>query len=239
MISYEIPMGLALLCVILTAGTIRPDAIVAQQLEGQWFLLHQPLAAILFYTCLLAEANRSPFDLSEAEQELVGGWHTEYSSMKWALFFMGEYIHVFVGGAFFSVLFLGGWSLNPFFGWDLPAEGGIALILLQVAVVMGKAFLLVALAMVVRWTLPRFRFDQLMRLAWEGMIPTALLLLLMTSLFVFLGWTHLMWLGSLAALLVIWVVNPMMPKQANPNHRVPLIGSRFSPLEGSDIAAAD
>ncbi|MHC5023125.1 MAG: complex I subunit 1/NuoH family protein, partial [Planctomycetota bacterium] len=90
MISYEIPLGLALLCVILTAGTVRPDLIIAAQTgEGnQWFLIHQPLAAILFYTCLLAEANRAPFDLSEAEQELVGGWHTEYSSMKWALFFV-------------------------------------------------------------------------------------------------------------------------------------------------------
>ena len=112
MISYEIPMGLALLCVVLTAGTLLPQEIVRQQLDGQWYLLQQPLAALLFYICMLAESGRAPFDLAEAEQELIGGWHTEYSSMKWALFFMGEYIHVVVGSAFFATLFLGGWSLN-------------------------------------------------------------------------------------------------------------------------------
>ncbi len=232
MISYEIPMGLCLLCVILTAGTVRPVEIVGQQLAGgEWFLLHHPLVAILFYTCLLAEANRAPFDLAEAEQELVGGWHTEYSSMKWALFFMGEYIHMIVGSAFFAVLFLGGWSLNPLgLGPDLPAAGGLGMILLQVGVVSGKIVALIFLTMVVRWTLPRFRFDQLMRLAWEGMIPTSLLLLLMTSVFVFFGWTNLLWLGSLGCLAIIYFVRPVMPKQANPNHRVPMIGSRFSPL---------
>lgn len=234
MISYEIPMGLALLCVILTAGTVRADDIVAQQVGGQWNLIQQPLTAILFYICLLAEANRAPFDLAEAEQELIGGWHTEYSSMKWALFFMGEYVHVFIGSAFFAVLFLGGWSVNPLFGSDLPAAGGLGLILLQFTVVLTKAFLLVALTMVVRWTLPRFRFDQLMRLAWEGMIPTGLLLLLVTSFMVFMGWTNVMWLGSLAALGIIVVVYPYLPKQANPNHRVPLVGSRFSPLEEAE-----
>ncbi|NNF44606.1 MAG: NADH-quinone oxidoreductase subunit NuoH [Phycisphaerales bacterium] len=239
MISYEIPLGLCLLCVILAAGTLRADQIVTQQIDGAWFIVQQPLTALLFYVCLLAEANRAPFDLSEAEQELVGGWHTEYSSMKWALFFMGEYIHVFVGSAFFAVLFLGGWSLNPLpFGPDLPAAGGLGLILLQFSVVMGKVVALVALTMVVRWTLPRFRFDQLMRLAWEGMIPTALLLLLVVSIFVYRGWTEYLWAGSLGALAVILFVYPYLPKQANPNHRVPLIGSRFSPLEEGDLSPA-
>ncbi len=231
MISYEIPMGLALLCVILAAGTVRPEEIIRQQVEGQWFIVHQPLTAILFYVCMLAEANRAPFDLAEAEQELIGGWHTEYSSMKWALFFMGEYIHIFVGSAFFAVLFLGGWSINPLFGADLPMAGGFSLILAQFAVVMTKVFLLVLFTMVVRWTLPRFRFDQLMRLAWEGMIPAGLLLVLVTSVFVFFGWTDLMVLGSLAALITIVIVYPYLPKQAVPNRRIPLIGSRFSPVE--------
>jgi NADH-quinone oxidoreductase subunit H len=240
MVSYEIPMGLALLCVILTAGSVRADEIVSLQVEGQWFLLDQPLAALLFYTCMLAEANRAPFDLAEAEQELVGGWHTEYSSMKWALFFMGEYIHIFVGSAFFAVLFLGGWSLNPLFGYDLPLAGGFWMILLQFAIVLGKILFMVVFTMVVRWTLPRFRFDQLMRLAWEGMIPTGLLLLLVTSFFIFLGWTDYLWLGSVAALLIILVVYPLLPKQANPNHRVPLYGSRFSPAAvGEQMAKGD
>jgi NADH-quinone oxidoreductase subunit H len=231
MISYEIPMGLALLALILTAGTIRPDEIVAQQLEGgSWYILHHPLAAILFYVCMLAEANRAPFDLAEAEAELVGGWHTEYSSMKWAMFFLGEYCHMIAGGAFFVVLFLGGWSINPFaVGWDMPASGPWWMILLQLGVVLGKVFLVVFLTMVIRWTLPRFRYDQLMRLAWEGMIPAALLIVLVTSAMVYLGWTDFMWLGSLAAIAAIWIIRPMMPTQANPNRRIGIIGSRFSP----------
>ena len=233
MISYEIPLGIALLCVILTAGTVRADQIVALQIgQGhQWFLLHQPLAAIIFYTCMLAEANRAPFDLAEAEAELVGGWHTEYSSMKWALFFMGEYVHLFVGGAFFTTLFLGGWSLNPFgHGPDLPLGGSIGMILLQFGIVLGKTFLIICLTMMVRWTLPRFRFDQLMRLSWEGMIPASLFLLLVTSFWVYMGWEDYLWAGSLVTIAIIFAINPLMPRQPNPNHRVPLIGSRFSPL---------
>ena len=131
MISYEIPMGLALLCVVLAAGTFSPYEIVEQQLRGQWNLVQQPLAAVIFYTCLLAEANRAPFDLAEADSELIGGFHTEYSSMKFALFFLGEYFHIVTGSAFFAVIFLGGWSINPFTGADLPVEGGLILMLLS------------------------------------------------------------------------------------------------------------
>lgn len=233
MISYEIPLGLALLCVILTAGSVQAYEIVAAQTGAghQWFILHQPLAAIIFYTCILAEANRAPFDLAEAEAELVGGWHTEYSSMKWAMFFLGEYVGMFVGSAFFAVLFLGGWSLNPFgVGPDLPLAGGIGIILLQFGVMLGKIFLLICLTMMVRWTLPRFRFDQLMRLSWEGMIPATLLLLLVTSFVVYMGWTGWMWAASLATIAIIWIVQPLLPRQPNPNRRIALIGSRFSPL---------
>ncbi len=234
MVSYEIPMGLAILAIILTAGTIRPSEMIAQQLDGQWFLIHQPVAALLFYICMLAEANRLPFDLAEAESELIGGWHTEYSSMKWVLFFLAEYGHLIVGSAFFAVMFLGGWSLNPFGGFDLTMTGGLGMILLQCGVVFGKAFALICLTMAVRWTLPRFRFDQLMRLAWEGMIPTALLVLLVTSFVVFMGWSAWMWLASLITLGFIWLVRPMLPHQASPNHRLGLVGSRFSPVSGAD-----
>ena len=226
-ISYEIPMGLALLCVILASGTLLPQTIVTQQLSGQWNIVQQPIVAILFYVCLLAEANRAPFDLAEAEQELVGGWHTEYSSMRWALFFMGEYIHLFVGAAFFATLFLGGWSLNPLTGWDLPATGGALMIALQVGIVLGKVFLLVFFAMMVRWTLPRFRFDQLMRLAWEGMIPTSLLLVLIVTLYMYLGWSDYLWTGSILAILIMVIGRPLLPK-SNTNNRIELLGSRFS-----------
>ncbi len=235
MVSYEIPMGLALLAVILTAGTLRPSELIEQQLYGQWFLVHQPVAALLFYTCLLAEANRLPFDLAEAETELVGGWHTEYSSMKWVLFFLGEYGHLLVGSAFFAVLFLGGWSINPLTGADLPMTGGLGMILLQCGIVFGKVFCLICLTMALRWTLPRFRYDQLMRLAWEGLIPTALLVLLVTSMFVFLGWTEdWMWAGSLGMVIVIWLLQPLAARRVNLNRRIPLAGSRFSPLSDEE-----
>ena len=231
MISYEIPMGLSLLAVILVAGSIRPDAIIGGQAAGAWNLVQLPVAAIIFYTCMLAESNRAPFDLAECESELVGGYHTEYSSMRFALFFLGEYFHMITGAAFFTMLFLGGWSVNPFGGWDLPASGAWWLGLIQFGVVAGKMFLLVAFAMAIRWTLPRFRFDQLMRLAWEGMIPASLLVMLVTSVFLFLGWADWMWAGSLGTIALIYLILPIMPRQANPNNRVRMIGSRFSPVD--------
>ena len=231
MVSYEIPMGLSILVLILTAATVHPAEMVARQLEGQWFLLHQPLAAIIFFTCMLAEANRLPFDLAESESELVGGWHTEYSSLKWAFFFMGEYGHILVGSAFFTVMFLGGWSINPFTGDDLPTSGGLVMILLQVGVVMGKVLALIGLIMALRWTLPRFRYDQVMRLAWEGMIPASLFMLLVTSVYVYLGLCAdgLMWTGSLGVIFLIWLGRPLVARKTAPNHRIPLAGSRFSP----------
>ncbi|MEY4119078.1 MAG: hypothetical protein RLZZ116_2406 [Planctomycetota bacterium] len=238
MISYEIPMGLALLCVVLAAGTFNPYAIVQQQVSGQWNLVQQPLAAVIFYTCLLAEANRAPFDLAEAESELIGGYHTEYSSMKFALFFLGEYFHIVTGSAFFAVLFMGGWSLNPFTGTDLPMSGGLPLMLAQVAIMLGKVTLLVSLTMALRWTLPRFRFDQLMRLSWEGMIPVSLLLLVMVSFFVYFGATAYLWLGSIGVAVLVYMLKPIMGAHVEANQRIRMIGSRFSPLtdDGGTLA---
>jgi NADH-quinone oxidoreductase subunit H len=238
MISYEIPMGLALLCVVLAMGTFSPYSIVEQQLAGQWNMVQQPLAAVIFYTCLLAEANRAPFDLAEAESELIGGYHTEYSSMKFALFFLGEYFHIVTGSAFFVVLFMGGWSVNPFTGLDLPTEGGPLLMLAQIAVVLGKVTLMVSLTMALRWTLPRFRFDQLMRLSWEGMIPVSLILLLVVSFFVYFGKTEYLWAGSLGAMALVYFLSPIMSSHVEANKRIRMIGSRFSPMtdDGATLA---
>ena len=232
MISYEIPMGLSLLAIILVSGSIRPMVIIGGQLDGAWNLMQLPVAAIIFYTCMLAESNRAPFDMAECESELVGGYHTEYSSMRFALFFLAEYFHMITGAAFFTMLFLGGWSVNPFGGWDLPVEGAWWMGLIQFGVVAFKMFLLVAFAMAIRWTLPRFRFDQLMRLAWEGMIPVSLLVMLMVSFFLFMGWNDYMWAGSLGCIGFIYVILPFMPQKSDPNHRTRLVGSRFSPVEG-------
>lgn len=239
MVSYEIPMGLSILAIVLFAGSIMPSEIVARQLDGAWFVLHQPVAAILFYTCMLAENNRAPFDLAEAESELVGGYHTEYSSMKFALFFLAEYAHMIIGSAFLVVLFFGGWSLNPLpWGADLPYAGGLGLILLQFAIVCAKIFLVISLTMAIRWTLPRFRFDQLMRLAWEGMIPAGMLIVLVTAFVVFFGGQTWMWLASIATILFIWAIRPFLPQHARPNHRIPMIGSRFNPLPEEDVQTA-
>ena len=239
MISYEIPMGLALLCVVLAAGTFAPYTIIEQQLNGQWNIVQQPLAAVVFYTCLLAEANRAPFDLAEAESELIGGYHTEYSSMKFALFFLGEYFHIVTGSAFFAVLFLGGWSVNPFTGADLPTEGGPLLMLAQIAIVLGKVTLMVSLTMALRWTLPRFRFDQLMRLSWEGMIPVSLILLLMVSFFVYFDAVPYLWAGSLGVVALIYFLKPIMAAGDESNKRIRMIGSRFSPLTDGEGTLAN
>ena len=243
MVSYEIPMGLALLAVVLMAGTLDPFQIIAQQQEGAWNLLQMPVAAILFYACMLAESNRAPFDLAEAESELIGGYHTEYSSMKFAIFFLGEYFHMITGAAFFTMLFLGGWSVNPIAGiipWDLTNGGDVWWMgIIQFVVVLFKMFLMVAFGMAVRWTLPRFRFDQLMKLAWEGMIPTSLLVVLITSVWIYFGWQDWMFVASLGTIMIIFIAHPFMPRQPEPNRRIKLIGSRFSPLEASDVVPID
>ena len=231
-ISYEIPMGVCMLAVILMCGSFTPGEIIASQQAGSWNIVQQPLAAVLFYVCMLAETNRLPFDLAECESELVGGYHTEYSSMRFALFFLAEYFNMIAGAALFCVLFLGGWSVNPlgaFIPGDLPLVGGLPLVMAQMGVMAAKTAAVVTLGIALRWTLPRFRFDQLMRLAWEGMIPTSLLILTCTAVFMYFGLVQWMWAGSLLCLGIVWFVGPRLPRSARPNAKIGLIGSRFSP----------
>ena len=182
MISYEIPMGLAIVVVLLVAGTLRPEIIVNQQAQsGIWNIFLHPIAALLLAICAFAEANRTPFDLMEAEQELVGGFHTEYSSMKFAMFFLGEYAHMITASAIFVALFLGGWHF-----WFLPGVENSAwwAALIKFCVYWAKIILFIGFYMVIRWTLPRFRFDQLMRLAWKSMIPLGLGLVVVQAVLV-------------------------------------------------------
>jgi NADH-quinone oxidoreductase subunit H len=249
MVSYEIPMGLCVLIVILTFQTT--DAGLLSNLQagsgsaGIWGIFMHPLLAIIFFTCVLAECNRAPFDLAESEQDLVGGFHTEYSAMKWALFFLAEYMHMITGAAFFCLLFLGGWDLLPFVA-VLPTVAdagwaGVLVVLLKVGVFVGKVVLLIWVMMWIRWTLPRFRFDQLMRLTWRGLIPTCILVLLLSTLVVFAekmaGWESrwitagLLLLSNIAAVVIVTVIGPMIPGNAGGeiNRRVGLEGSRFSP----------
>lgn len=235
MISYEAALSLSVLSVILLSGTLSTSGIVAEQSQWNWNLwLTGFIPFAIFLISGTAELNRPPFDLVEAEQELVGGFHTEYSSMKFALFFLGEYMHMITSAGFLALLFLGGWSWNPFgSAGEFAAVGGIGLVLLKCAVYGLKVFLLVALMMLVRWTIPRFRFDQLMRLAWRSLIPLALLLLLATGALVYTGLakTHpwSMTLANLGAVLVVLVLGPMIPQGPPVNRRVGLEGSRFSP----------
>ena len=179
LISYELAMGLAVVSIILLAGSLRLNDIITDQ-QGSffsWNIFRQPLAFLIFLIAVYAETNRLPFDLSEAEQELVGGYHTEYSSMKFAMFFMAEYANMITAAALTVTLFFG--------GWDVPLldEGSLGLFgaLLSVLSFILKMAFFLFLFIWVRWTFPRFRYDQLMRLGWKVMLPLALFNIFLTG----------------------------------------------------------
>jgi NADH-quinone oxidoreductase subunit H len=168
-ISYEIPLGMSVLGVVLVVGSLNLEKIQAYQLTHGWFILYQPLAFLLFMVSVYAECNRLPFDLPEAEQELVGGFHTEYGAMKLGLMLMVDYIHMITTSFFMAILFFGG---THFPGLD--HIDGTAGLVVKFLVLGAKVFLFLMLYMLIRWTIPRFKFDQLMGLAWQVMIPLAI-----------------------------------------------------------------
>ncbi|MBI3466055.1 MAG: NADH-quinone oxidoreductase subunit NuoH, partial [Planctomycetes bacterium] len=164
-ISYEIPLGLSILGVVLITGSLNLERIIAYQADHVWLVFYQPLSVLLFFTSALAECNRLPFDLPECEQELVGGYNTEYSGMQWAMFFFGEYTHMITVSFLTAILFFGGWDLP----WVISAgQTGFIASLAKVLVLLAKGFAGILFMMWIRWTLPRFRFDQLMNLAWRA-----------------------------------------------------------------------
>ncbi len=174
-IGYEIPLGLSILGVVLLSGSLNLERIIQQQAEGgffAWNIWFQPLAWLIFLVSAMAETNRLPFDLPEAEQELVGGYHTEYSALKFGMFFLGEYTHLITISFLLSILFFGGWHF-PWIAEPGSVYSGATLV--KVVVLLAKVAFFIVLIMLVRWTLPRFRFDQLMGLAWKTLIPLALL----------------------------------------------------------------
>jgi NADH-quinone oxidoreductase subunit H len=181
LVSYEIPLGLSILGVVLIAQSLNLERIIDAQADSVWFIFYQPIACLLFFTSALAESNRLPFDLPECEQELIGGYHTEYSGFRWCMFFVGEYTHMITVSFLTAILFFGGWDL-PFVVSAEPT--GFVAALLKFVVLLVKAFSLILFMMWLRWTLPRFRFDQLMNLAWKVLIPLSLVNLLVTAVVV-------------------------------------------------------
>ncbi len=180
MISYEISMGLSVIPVLLIVGNLNLGAIIGWQADNGWLIIYAPLAFVIFLVASFAETNRTPFDLPEAETELVGGYHTEYGSMKFALFFLAEYSNMVASSAMMVTLFFGGWTL-PFWGLDHAAQSlgmGVAHILVFLA----KMLFFMVLFIWVRWMFPRFRYDQLMDLGWRTFLPLALVNILVTAI---------------------------------------------------------
>jgi NADH-quinone oxidoreductase subunit H len=195
-ISYEIPMGMSVLGVVLLSGSLNLERIIDRQVfVNGWNIIYQPLAFVLFLTAIFAECNRLPFDLPEAEQELVGGYHTEYSAMKFALFFLGEYAHMITTSFLITAMFLGGWYVPYLVG----PEAHLALQVVAFAV---KMFAFILFSMFIRWTIPRFRFDQLMGLAWKVFIPLTLINLVLVMVVQHLR-LSLLWLLPASLLLLV------------------------------------
>ena len=183
MISYELSMGLSLIGIIMMAGSLKLDKIVEMQAGWHWNIIMQPIGFITFLVASFAETNRLPFDLPEAEPELVAGYHTEYSGMKFGLFYLAEYSNMFVSSALITTLYLGGWQV-PFVHSIGLSDFWISIV--QVLGFLVKIVLMVAFFIIIRWTIPRFRYDQLMNLGWKFMLPIAILNLLITGLVILL-----------------------------------------------------
>jgi len=180
MVSYEISMGMSTIPVLLLAGNVSLNAIITQQAWGGWNVVNLTVAFFIFMVAAFAETNRLPFDLPEAESELIAGYHTEYSAMKFSLFFIAEYASMVTASALMATLFFGGWdvpftardNIGPYSGW---------LTLLSIFIFLAKILFFLFLYMCVRWTLPRFRYDQLMSLGWKFMLPLALIYIVLIA----------------------------------------------------------
>jgi NADH-quinone oxidoreductase subunit H len=193
MISYEIAMGMSVIPIFLYVGDLNLSSVITAQTGTQlgflpnWFVIQTPmtfLAFCIFLVASFAETNRTPFDLPEAEQELAGGYNIEYSAIKFAMFFMGEYANMILVSAMMVTLFFGGWTL-PWFGLDQPASD-LVHGMLHIGIFLGKVFLFLVMFVWIRWMWPRFRYDQLMDLGWRRFIPVALANILVTA--VWLWW---------------------------------------------------
>jgi len=173
MVSYEIAMGMSTIPVILLAGNVTLSSVIREQAHGMWNVCNLTVAFFIFLVAGFAETNRLPFDLPEAESELIAGYHTEYSAMKFSLFFIAEYCNMVTVSALMATLFFGGWDI-PFTGWDNAAPFTVLKTILTLGCFATKVAFFLFFFMWIRWTLPRFRYDQLMSLGWRFMLPVAL-----------------------------------------------------------------
>ncbi len=180
MVSYELPMGLALIAVLFMTGSLKMSEIVANQVQHGWHIIYQPLGFIIFFVCALAECNRTPFDLAEAENELNFGYHQEYSSMKLGFYLFAEYINMFISSAIMVTLYFGGYDI-PFVNEASWGLSSFWMTFISFSVIMVKISFLLFVFLWIRWTIPRFRYDQLMNLGWKKLIPLALVNMIITA----------------------------------------------------------
>lgn len=204
-ISYELAMGLSIIAILMMTGSLSTKAIVEAQQNGHWNILYQPMGFIIFLICAFAECNRTPFDLPECETELIGGYHTEYSSMKLGFYLFSEYINMFISGAVMATLYFGGYDY-PGIDFVTAQLGATAATLIGMGALIGKALAFVFIFMWVRWTLPRFRYDQLMGLGWSGLIPIAMFNIVVTGLGVLLDQQILIGIGGVVVFIAGIVV---------------------------------
>jgi NADH-quinone oxidoreductase subunit H len=204
LIAYEIPLGLGILGVVLFSGSLRLDKIITDQaVSGVWNIAVQPLGLLVFTVASFAEAARLPFDLPEAEQELVGGYHTEYAGMRLLLFLIAEFLHMVTAAFLIVILYFGGWHL-----WGLTGSGDVVtwpVAVLRIIVLLAKVLAVVFFFMIVRWSWPRFRFDQLMSMAWKVMLPLGMANLVLIA--VISEYRHSMGNSLLVPAIVSWVVS--------------------------------
>jgi NADH-quinone oxidoreductase subunit H len=186
MVSYEVAMGLSMIALLMMTGTLSLKEITLQQSEWHWNILYQPLSFLIFLICAFAETNRTPFDLAECESELIGGYHTEYSSMKMGFYLFAEYANMFISATIISVLFFGGYNY-PGMQWMVENVGVNTANLLGIAVLFVKICFFIFFYMWVRWTIPRFRYDQLMNLGWRILIPLSIINIMITGVVILRG----------------------------------------------------
>ncbi len=191
LISYELPLGLGIVGVVLATGSLRLDAIIGQQAQsGVWNVFAQPLGFVVFTVAAFAEAGRLPFDLPEAEQELVGGYHTEYSGIKLMMYLVADFLHMITASFLIVILFLGGWHFWGLTGGINSAGGDLVtwpVAILRIIVLLVKVMGVILFFMLARWSWPRFRYDQLMDIAWKVMIPCGLTNLVVVAVWVEYG----------------------------------------------------